>query len=143
MIELARNSISGVTVQLTVEETIQGIGGYPVIRFGNVLIESKMVQEVDTLQFIKAIAASKTVEEFCDKIKGVWCYDEYVILIKSYALDCMTGGGIIDENEHNEKIIEQIDHYGELLKDNTLSPKSQTLARARIYDLHQQLEMID
>ena len=78
MISLMKNEIEGITVELTVEESIKGLGGYPTLLIGECPIESVMIHECDTLQVIKAIANSSTLEEFKewigDEKTGIWKY---------------------------------------------------------------------
>ena len=148
MIELARNKISNVTVTLTVEENIGSqLGGYPILTVGDVLCQSKMVAEVDTLAVIKAIHTCKTAGEFADYLEKEDIYNAEFIgnLVKSFAFESIcqgdVDGGVIVESEYNNHLVKQIDVLANLIKDGC-SPKTEMMARAKMFDLHQKLEVI-
>lgn len=87
MITLAKSKISDVTVEMIVEETIGNeYGGYPIILFGDVNIQSKMVAEVDTLILIKAINVCDTIADFEEYLEEneVWMSHSIVTLLKSF-----------------------------------------------------------
>lgn len=144
MISLAKNQINGVTVELTVEETIGSqLGGYPIIHFGDVMIDSTMVAEVDTLQVIKAIVTSETVEEFSKGIEDCHNSSKMVILLKSWCE--LPDIRKVANTPHNDSINQLIEKECEILQGNLdeFSYWEKTMAQARVYDLSQQLELIE
>ena len=85
MISIIKSEIEGVTVEMTVEETIGSkLGGYPTLLIGNINIESCMVAEVDTLAIIKAIATSETAFDFEWKTRDCWNGEKFAIILKSF-----------------------------------------------------------
>ena len=86
--EIISAKIENIPVALTVEETITGFGGYPILTIGETKVT---VMDVDTLTVIKAIATSGKVCEFVERIgdeeTGIWNYARINNVIKSYALD--------------------------------------------------------
>lgn len=146
MITLAKSKIENVTVEMTVEEKIGSrMGGYPMIHFGDVQIESAMVQEVDTLTFIKSIITSETVDEFSDKISECWGADNIVIMLKAYALECsprFDDGMIVENSFYNGKVLNLIRHYDDIVCAEESTPWERTKASAKIYDLKRKLHFV-
>lgn len=145
MMTLAKTKIENVTVELTVEETIgSGFGGYPTIHFGSFLKTSNMVQEVNTLAVIKAIATSETVEDFSKATQDCWNHEIMVKQLKAHALDASdVENGIIKNCEYNLDILENIHRQQRILRSKDCSDEDDLNSRARIYDLRKQLIMED
>lgn len=144
MISLAKTQIENVTLELVVEETIGSrLGGYPTLLIGDVCIESIMVQEVDTLQFIKALHTSESIKELSQNLQNVWNYDKFIVTIKSFAFNMMSNRGLIVESVHNDQIIKEIETIVAVMDESDdISPMTRTLAESRLYDLHQKLDVI-
>lgn len=134
MISLMKNEIDGVTVELTVEETIGSqLGGYPMIMFGDINIQSTMVAEVDTLAVIKAIATSKTVGEFSRATEDCYNHNNMVIMLKSFALYEIKDN--FAQCQYNELISEEIEELELFLRDDSILPRSKMLIESRLFDL--------
>lgn len=145
MITLAKNQIENVTVELTVEETIGSkLGGYPILKIGDVLIESTMVQEVDTLAIIKAIVTSETVADFEEKVADTWNAYKMVTILKAFALECQeTDKTMIVENTiANGLWLDRIRKADDIVCDEEASPWDKTMAMARIYNYRKHLTFV-
>lgn len=142
MITMIENKIDNITVSMTVEETIGStLGGYPTLHIG---LETAMVQEADTLEVYKAIATSRTVEEFCERIQGTWNAWIYECTIKACALDgAKIDWGILAESEANNQILNEIDRLIGLIDDPSISKGNELKCMGKIYDLHKELELIE
>ena len=146
MISIAKSQIENVTVELVVEETIgDRLGGYPTLMFGDVLIESMMVESVDTLALIKAIVSSETVDEFEEKVQDCWRNEKMVWILKSYALDCsplFDKNSIVENSFYNSHILHKIHKEDDIVCDDEAKPIDKTKALARIYDLKRKLRFV-
>lgn len=94
MISIIKGEINGITVELTVEESNLGFRGYPNLLIGECPIQSIKIHECDTLQVIKAIANSSTVEEFKE-----WIGDEKTGILRYEQIrKCIDDeSGVLDE----------------------------------------------
>ena len=145
MISLAKNQIEGITVELTVEETVGSqLGGYPTLLIGDVNIESIMVQEVDTLAVIKAIVTSETAFEFESKIKGCWRAKKMATTLKSFiALNHEVDSNFIVENTISNGVwLKEIHKADDIFCDEDSTPWERTKAMARIYDCRRHLTFV-
>ena len=145
MIELARNVIENITVQLTVEETVGSqLGGYPTLLIGDVNIESVMVQEVDTLAVIKAIVTSETATDFEYKIKGCWRANKMATILKSFiALNDEIDPNFMVENTISNGVwLEELHKADDIFCDEDSTPWERTKAMARIYDCRRHLTFV-
>ncbi len=145
MISLAKSEIEGVTVELTVEETIGSeLGGFPNLLIGNVNIESVMVQEVDTLAVIKAILTSETASDFEHKIKGCWRSGKIATILKSFvALNYECDRNLIVENTISNGVwLKEIHKADDIFCDEDSTPWERTKAMARIYDCRRRLTFV-
>ena len=145
MISLIKSQIDGVTVELTVEETIGSkLGGMPILLIGDVNIESVMVQEVDTLAVIKAIATSETVEDFEWKTKDCWNAKKFATILKAFvALDDVPDHSLMVENTfRNGGILKLIHKQDDIVCDDESTPWERTVALAKIYDYRRALTFV-
>lgn len=145
MISLVKNQIDGVTVELTVEETIGSqLGGYPTLLIGNVNIESLMVAEVDTLAVIKAIATSESVYDFEWKTKDCWNSKKMAVVLKATAeMDREVNPKMMIENTGPNSVwLNAIHRQEEIFESDESTPWEKTIALSKIYDYRQKMTYV-
>jgi len=145
MISLVKSEIEGITVELTVEETIGSqLGGYPTLLIGNVNIETVMIAEVDTLAIIKAIAASETAFEFESKVKDCWNAEKISTILKSFiTLNYEVDRTMMVENTLSNSVwLDRLHKADDIFCDEDSTPWQRTVALAEIYDCRSHLTYV-